>query len=436
MKTRMLRRLARVALSLVAIAAWGTGATAQSLSGVYGGEGCSFKLTFRAKDVVYIQFIAGGEVQTEMPGQYKVDGDKVSVTAASWGLVFTRKGDALEARYLGGPEVCTKQTGVSSARPQVARTPIPSSCDKYDWAYNRDNSCFDTRPIPLTPTSKAKGSSGDYSWPPQSQGAVVLPAPADASVMPRTLLLVIKVSRDGRTLQARPYYGSNIQTFDAAAVAMAKNIRWRPAQRQGEAVEAWVPLEFQAVIAGPTGFISVNVIGGGQIHNTVRIDRVFIGNPPVINYQVRAGPHTINVQITGPPYREVNDTVQVASGATVVKSYAADPLAPAPLPPKPKPIDEQQLVAAMKSDLRWLVTAEEGFFADSVRYTAKVDRLGAKLSELGFRLSGGNTAPQVTLTNDGWSAIIGNPRTPTVCVIFVGSTPRPPATREGAPECQ
>jgi len=90
---------------------------------------------------------------------------------------------------------------------------------------------------------------------------------------------------------------------------------------------------------------------------------------------------------------------------------------------------EQQLVAAMKFDLRNLVTAEEGFFADSVRYTANVGRLQ-------FRLTGGNTAPQVTLTNNGWSATIGNPRTPTVCVIFVGSTPRPPAKLEITPACQ
>jgi len=51
-------------------------------------------------------------------------------------------------------------------------------------------------------------------------------------------------------------------------------------------------------------------------------------------------------------------------------------------------------------------------------------------------LSGGNTAPRVTVTADGWSAVINNPRTPTVCAIFIGSTPQPPATREGEPWCQ
>src|SRR5712691_6139927 len=111
MKTSIQGWLARGALSLVAIAAWGTGATAQSLSGVYGGQDCDFTLTFRPKDVVYIQFIAGGSVMQELPGQYKVDGDRVAVTANAWpGAVFTRKGDTLVARYLGGTTVCTKES--------------------------------------------------------------------------------------------------------------------------------------------------------------------------------------------------------------------------------------------------------------------------------------------------------------------------------------
>src|SRR6267143_1833690 len=107
MKTRIQRWLARVALSLVAIAAWGTGATAQSLSGVYGGETCPYRFTFRGKDVVYIQVLAGGKVMQELPGQYKVDGDKVSVTAPNWGAVFTQKGNALETP--AQPSSCLKR---------------------------------------------------------------------------------------------------------------------------------------------------------------------------------------------------------------------------------------------------------------------------------------------------------------------------------------
>ena len=63
MKTGVQRWLARVALSLVAIAAWGTGATAQSLSGEYGGDECLYKLTFRGRDVVYVQTLGITEVR-------------------------------------------------------------------------------------------------------------------------------------------------------------------------------------------------------------------------------------------------------------------------------------------------------------------------------------------------------------------------------------
>src|SRR5439155_20821105 len=128
------------------------------------------------------------------------------------------------------------------------------------------------------------------------------------------------------TLEAKAWYSSNVKTFNDAAVdmVMAKNLRWKPAQKNGEAVEALVLLEVQPALAGASGFISVNVTGGDELGNSVYIDRVFIGNPPpVINYQVRAGPHTIYAMIRGRPDSEVNDTVQVASGATVVKSYDA-----------------------------------------------------------------------------------------------------------------
>ena len=111
MKTRMQGWLARVALSLVAIAAWGTGATAQSLLGVYGGEKCPYKLTFRGKDVVYMQVIGIAEV----PGQYKVDGDKVPVTAGIYSTVFTRNGDALSTLFAGKTVVCTKLSGAAAA---------------------------------------------------------------------------------------------------------------------------------------------------------------------------------------------------------------------------------------------------------------------------------------------------------------------------------
>ena len=81
----------------------GFGGGGSSISGEYGGEECPYKLTFKGKDTVYVQILG----MMEVPGQYKVDGDKVSVTAPNWpGAVFTRKGNTLEALFMGQKMVC------------------------------------------------------------------------------------------------------------------------------------------------------------------------------------------------------------------------------------------------------------------------------------------------------------------------------------------
>src|SRR5712691_2155615 len=81
--------------------------------------------------------------------------------------------------------------------------------------------------------------------------------------------------------------------------------------------------------------------------------------------------------------------------------------------------------AVMKSDLRNLVTAEEAYFADHVKYTADVGAI--------FQPSPGVIGLHVTLTADGWTGSVGHEGTTTVCVIYVGSTANPSATAEGKP---
>ena len=92
---------------------------------------------------------------------------------------------------------------------------------------------------------------------------------------------------------------------------------------------------------------------------------------------------------------------------------------------------EDVYVVGMKSDLRNLVTAEESFFADSVKYTARIGPGG-----LQFAVMKGNALPFIRLTADGWVATIQNANSPIRCAIFIGSTPMPPATNEGEPKCQ
>ena len=89
-------------------------------------------------------------------------------------------------------------------------------------------------------------------------------------------------------------------------------------------------------------------------------------------------------------------------------------------------------IAAMRSDLRSLVVAEEAFFADSIRYTERIGRGGI---EFAVSASEGNTLPVIKVTRDGFTASIGNVNTRKRCAIFVGSTPLAPAMKEGEPRC-
>lgn len=95
--------------------------------------------------------------------------------------------------------------------------------------------------------------------------------------------------------------------------------------------------------------------------------------------------------------------------------------------PKFSHTKEKALVATMKSDLRNLVTVEEAYFADSIKYTTN---LGAA-----YRSSTGVVGPTITLTADGWTATVGNLSTTKTCAVYAGSTPLAPAAKEGEPRC-
>lgn len=89
---------------------------------------------------------------------------------------------------------------------------------------------------------------------------------------------------------------------------------------------------------------------------------------------------------------------------------------------------DKALVATMKADLRNLLTAEEIWKSDSGSYATV-------FPVTTWSPSAGVTAPQITLTPDGWAASVGHSTSTRTCAIFVGSTPLPPATKEGVPTC-
>ena len=92
---------------------------------------------------------------------------------------------------------------------------------------------------------------------------------------------------------------------------------------------------------------------------------------------------------------------------------------------------EKAYIASMKSDLRNLITAEEAFFADSIKYTTTIGAGG-----LSYNVTTGNVAPTLALTADGWTARISNTNTTKTCAVYIGSTALAPASKEGEPKCK
>src|SRR5206468_10451933 len=75
---------------------------------------------------------------------------------------------------------------------------------------------------------------------------------------------------------------------------------------------------------------------------------------------------------------------------------------------------EKAYLASMKSDLRNLITAEEAYFADSVKYTSN---LGTQ-----YATTSGVVGPTIAVTADGFTATVSHTTTTKTCAIYVGST--------------
>jgi prepilin-type N-terminal cleavage/methylation domain-containing protein len=105
---------------------------------------------------------------------------------------------------------------------------------------------------------------------------------------------------------------------------------------------------------------------------------------------------------------------------------------------------EKAYIASMKSDLRNFVTAEEAYFADSLKYTTSVSCANpAPAGSVAFCTTVGNTLGTITTgagTQAGWTVNVTNVNTSKSCAIYTGLvTPAAPASAaspEGAPVCQ
>ena len=97
-------------------------------------------------------------------------------------------------------------------------------------------------------------------------------------------------------------------------------------------------------------------------------------------------------------------------------------------------------IASMKSDLRNLLTSEESFFADSIKYGATTScTTPPTAGTVNFCASSGNNLTGPTVNGGGWSATItnNNVTNPVVtCAIFVNTPAVAPATNDGVAACQ
>jgi len=77
-----------------------------NIPGDYGGADCApyEKISLKKDGTAYITMLGN-----EVSAPYKVDGDKISIIVQGAGIVFTKKGDVLEAGQILGAKVLCKR---------------------------------------------------------------------------------------------------------------------------------------------------------------------------------------------------------------------------------------------------------------------------------------------------------------------------------------
>ncbi len=98
--------------------------------------------------------------------------------------------------------------------------------------------------------------------------------------------------------------------------------------------------------------------------------------------------------------------------------------------PKFSNTKEKAYMAAMKSDLRNLVTAEEAYFADNTTYSTVQ-------ADINYNSSAGVTVVIAVTAGPpvGFSATSAHSGTTETCAIYIQTAAVSPATNEGEPKC-
>ncbi|HXI22002.1 MAG TPA: hypothetical protein VNH46_12990, partial [Gemmatimonadales bacterium] len=83
-----------------------------------------------------------------------------------------------------------------------------------------------------------------YDSPPLPLGTTLVAIPAEVRGVPSAVTVIVKVSRQGRTLAVRTRIPSNEDAFTRAVESHAAAMRWTPAMRDGEPVDGWTQAAF------------------------------------------------------------------------------------------------------------------------------------------------------------------------------------------------
>ncbi len=97
-------------------------------------------------------------------------------------------------------------------------------CDHPSAANRFGAMCYDNRPMPIGPTR--------------------VPVPDGVTGVPSDVVLVVKVSRQGRTLAVLTKTPSNEPAFTKAVEDHAQTLRWTPAILEGQPVDGWTQAAF------------------------------------------------------------------------------------------------------------------------------------------------------------------------------------------------
>ena len=95
------------------------------------------------------------------------------------------------------------------------------------------------------PAAANKFGRACYDTPPQPLSPMRVPIPNGGRTHPSPVVLIVKVSRQGKTLALRTRQASNDPAFTRAVESYAQGMSWTPAMREGQPVDGWTQAPFQ-----------------------------------------------------------------------------------------------------------------------------------------------------------------------------------------------